>query len=294
MASFADTLHRGGTLRGVLLMTLAGAFFAAMHSGIKYTAGEIHPIEIAFFRAFLSLPMLLPVVWRLGFRSMWPRRPGLMLTRGLLQSVSMMAWFSALALIPLAEATALNFTVPVITAAAAVFVYREAPRPHRWIAIALGFAGALIVIRPGFQVINDGTLLVLAAAVSLTFARLIVKTLLKTESNAAVVAWLGLVVSPVTFVASLFVWTWPTPEQFALLVFIAAMGTGGHLCWNQAYRDADIAAVEPLTFVRLIFAALFGYLLFAEVPTLWTWLGAGTIIAGATLLAVKERKPAAP
>ena len=114
------------------------------------------------------------------------------------------------------------------------------------------------------------------------------KSLARTEGTATIVAYMSLLMTPITLIPALFVWQWPTAGQFALLAAIGGLGSLGHLCFVQAYKFADVSVVEPVIFTRLIWAALIGFLLFGEVPGVWVWIGGGTIVAATSYIARRE------
>ena len=146
----------------------------------------------------------------------------------------------------------------------------------------------LTILRPGFEEIGLGAAAVLLSAVLVTASKLIAKTLTRTESPTAIVAWLTLLMIPVTAVPAAFVWQTPTASQLLMLLGIGALGSCGHLCLVHAYRLADVGLVEPLVFFRLVWAALLGFLIFAEIPDAWVWIGGLLIVAATTWLARRE------
>ncbi|MHA1570982.1 MAG: DMT family transporter, partial [Alphaproteobacteria bacterium] len=208
--------------------------------------------------------------------------------RSLLAMVAMTAWFYGLSQMPLAEATALSFTTPLFSSIAAVLLLGEVMRARRWTATAIGFLGALIILRPGFTEITSATYLVLGAALLMAVSQTIVKQLTKTDHPNAIVFWLAFLLTPISAVPAWFAWQAPTMTQLMWLVALGAVATLGHQALVRSFRVADITAVMPLDFTRLPFAALIGYLAFAELPDMWTWIGAGVIVASSVYIAHRE------
>lgn len=275
-------------LAAVLLMLAASLALASMHGSVRFVSAGLHPFEIAFFRNVFGFCVLIPWLARIGVAAFATRKLPLHLVRGVLNGGSMLMWFLGLSLIPLAEATALSLASPLIATAGAILFLGEPVRGHRWLGLGLGVAGMLTILRPGFEEIGLGAAAVLLSAVLVTASKLIAKTLTRTESPTAIVAWLTLLMIPVTAVPAAFVWQTPTGLQLLMLLGIGALGSCGHLCLVHAYRLADVGLVEPLVFFRLVWAALLGFLIFAEIPDAWVWIGGLLIVAATTWLARRE------
>ena len=275
-------------LAAVLLMLAASLALASMHGSVRFVSADLHPFEIAFFRNVFGFCVLIPWLARIGVAAFATRKLPLHLVRGVLNGGSMLMWFLGLSLIPLAEATALSLASPLIATAGAILFLGEPVRGHRWLGLGLGVAGMLTILRPGFEEIGLGAAAVLLSAVLVTASKLIAKTLTRTESPTAIVAWLTLLMIPVTAVPAAFVWQTPTASQLLMLLGIGALGSCGHLCLVHAYRLADVGLVEPLVFFRLVWAALLGFLIFAEIPDAWVWIGGLLIVAATTWLARRE------
>ncbi len=285
-------LHALGERRpafcGIALIVIGSAFFAAMHAGVRFVSAEIHPFEIAFFRNVFGFMVFTPMLARSGLKLLHTRRIGAHVGRGAINSFSMLAWFTALSLIPLADATALALTGPLFVTLGAVFFLGETVRPGRWVALGVGAIGTIVIIRPGFEEVSLGALLVLFTAFSVSGSKLIAKSLTRTDPTVTIVAYLTLTMMPITLVAALFVWRWPSLAELAWLAAIGVVGSCGHLCMVKAYKFADVSAVEPITFTRLIWAALIGYLVFAELPDFGVWIGGGMIVAATSYIAHRE------
>ena len=277
-------------LRGILLIVLASALFATMHNTIRFVTQQgIHPFEVAFFRTFFGLLVFIPIIARTGLVMLLrTERFPLHVGRAFLNSTSMLSWMSALALMPVADATAVSLVGPVFVAILAMMFLGERVGPIRWLGIGFAIAGGLVVVRPGFAEISSGVWLVLLSAVAVSNSKMIAKILTRTESPATIVAYLTILMTPITLVPALFYWQTPTIEQTAYLVVIGILGSLGHLLFVQAYKLADISLVEPAMFMRMVWAAVIGFVLFSEFPDMWTWIGAAVIVVGTTLLARPE------
>ena len=200
----------------------------------------------------------------------------------------MLIWFTALSLIPLADATALALTGPLFVTLGAILTFSERVGPWRWAALIVGAIGALMVIRPGFEAVNLGALLTIAATATAAVSKLCAKSLTKTEDPATIAAYVQFLMTPITLVAALFYWQWPTVEQLMGLIAIGTLGSLAHLFTAKAYAVADLSFAEPITFTRMIWATLFGYIVFSEVPDVWTWVGAFTIVSATSIISYRE------
>lgn len=277
------------TIVAAAFMVLAGALFASMHGTVRMISFDLHPFVIAFFRNLFGFLTLVPLLLHGGPALFKTGRFGLHLCRSGINSLSMLAWFTALSMIPLADATTLNLTGPMFVTLGAIVAFGERVRFWRWTALGLGTLGALMVIRPGFEAINIGAILAIGSTALAAISKLMSKSLTRTDDPTTIAAYVQFLMTPVTLVVALFVWQWPTLEQFVGLVAIGVMGSLGHLFTAKAYSLADISFAEPLSFTRMIFATVFGYVAFSEIPDAWTWAGAITILVSATIISYRER-----
>lgn len=275
-------------LRGVLLAIAASAFFASMHNAIRWVTNDLHPFQVAFFRNLFGVLFLLPWFGALGISTLRTKRLGAHALRATVNAASMLAWFTALSLIPVAEATSLALVGPIFVAGGAISFLGERITRRRWLGIGIAIAGALVIIRPGMSSLGAATWLVLAATICVSISKLIAKALARTDSTPAIVAYLTFFMMPITLIPALFVWRWPSLRLLGLLALIGTFGSTGHLLFIRAYKLADVSLVEPVMFTRMAWAALIGWLLFAELPDGWTWIGAAIIVVGTTYLARRE------
>lgn len=268
--------------KAALLMVAGAAMFAVMNGVVRLAADWVPPLQLAFFRCFFSLIVMLPWIARYGISSLKTQRIKLYSIRAGLAAVSMLCWFTAVTKIPLAEATALSFTGPLFATAGAALILRETVGWRRWSAVAVGFIGVLIVMRPGAASLSTGAMLALTSAVMAAAGMLMVKSLARTEPAPAIVAYMMIYLTPLTLIPALAVWVWPPLEILPLLLVLGVFGALAHLCLTRALAIADTSLVMPFDYLRLPAAAFIAYAMFTEVPTVWTWIG-GAIIALSTL-----------
>lgn len=286
----ADTAPPGTALRGILWMLLATIFFSAMHAGIRHASAGMHPFEIAFFRNLFGLFVVAPWFIRYGLAPLRTGALGLHLGRSVLNLVSMLAFFYALSITPLADVAALTFAAPIFATVLAIFFFRETVTIGRWAAILLGFAGTVVILRPGFQHVGLGPILAVSSAVVWAFALMIIKQIGRTDSSVTITSYMLVLLVPLSAIPAAFVWQWPTQNQLIWLVAIGMLGTTGHLFLNQAIKEAETHVVMPIDFVRLVWVAIIGYFAFNEFPDAFTWIGGIMIAAGGIYIAYGERK----
>jgi drug/metabolite transporter (DMT)-like permease len=282
-------------LRGIALMFVSTFFFAAMHGSIRYMSATIHPFEIALFRNVFALAVVLPWFYRYGIAPLRTQRFGLHALRAVFNIMAMLSFFYALSIAPLSEVTALGFTAPIFAPVLAALVLGEVVRARRWTAIGIGFLGTLIILRPGFEAIGLGQMLVLFSSMIWACALLVIKTLGRTDSSATIIAYMALLMIPLSLVPALFVWRWPDPVEWAWLIAIGVLGGIGQFCMTEALRQADTAVVMPFDFFKLVWVTAIAWLAFGESLDLYTWIGGAVIFASALYLAYRERAaPATP
>lgn len=247
-----------------------------------------HPFEITFFASLFSLILFVPWMVKVGRTALHTNRLGRHFIRGVCNSIGIMAWFWALTLMPLADAAALGLMAPLAATVAAMVFLGESVRLRRWLALGFGAAGALVIIRPGFQEVSLGVWLVIIMAVFSAFQRTLAKTLTRTESSSTSVVYLMMFQTPIALAVALPFWVTPLPNEWILLAGSGLLLGGAHFCFMQSVQLADVSALEPFNFVRLVFAAILGFLFFSEIPDVWTWTGGAMIIASTSYLARRE------
>lgn len=284
------TDSRPSNLRGIVLMLCATLLFTVMGVCARAASERIHPFEVVFFRLSVGVVLLLPLLVSHGLKPFHTQRFGLHLWRAILHVVEMLIYFTGLAMIQYAQVQALTFTTPLFASLLAVLILRERIAGRNVAALVVGFIGAMIVIRPGLVPVETGSLLILLSALGWAGVILVVKRLTVTDSSITITSWMIVLMSPLALVPALFVWVWPTWQEWVLLIVAGLAGTLGQLAVTQAFRVADTTAVLPFDFAKLIWAALLGFVVFGEVPTIWTWIGGTAIFACGFYLALRERR----
>ena len=268
----------------------AAAVLTAMHASVRHVSAELHPFEIAFFRNLFGLATMAPLAVRAGWPSLLSRQPRLQLVRSLFGIAAMTSWFYGLSVVPIAQATALSFTAVIFGSIGAVLLLGERMRLRRWSAVAVGFAGVLIILRPGVAEVDPGALVVLLSAVCWATALLLVKKLAVTDSTVCIVTWNSVLLTALSLPVALPVWVWPDAAALLWLGLIGVLATIGHLAMTAAFRAAEATVVFPMDYTRLLWASLIGYLAFGEIPDAWTWVGGTVIFASTSYIAAREAR----
>ncbi len=279
-------------LRGMVAMLGSAMTISSMNGVVHHLTGAMHAFEIAFFRQFFGLIFICAMFLRGGLQPLYTRKFKLHALRAVLNAIALTTYFIALGLEPLAKVVGLGFTAPLFATLGAAFFLGEKMDMRRWMALALGVLGAVIIIRPGFEVISLGAMMVLLSNVAWACALVVIKILARTESSVTITAYTALLMMPITLVCALFVWQWPSAEQLYWLIAIGIGGTFAQLCLSQAFREADATLVLPMDFTKFVWVGLIGYFFFAEVPGMWTVFGAVIICSGVLYNAYHERSAA--
>ena len=273
----------------VLFMVLSGIFATSMHCLIRFATEDNHPFEVAFFRTIFVLLIFLPFVAKNGFKTLKPNNIKLQSYRAIIGSVAMLCMFYGLSITELAKATALMFTVPIFATILAIIFLKEVVGIRRWSAMFVGFFGALIVLRPDIE-LGFGPLLILCGSLMWSSSVLMAKKLTQTDSTLSITFWQAAGLIPATFVLATQVWEWPNLNQLFMFLLIAIAGTLTHWFLNEALKRAEISALLPLDYLRLIWSVSLGFIFFNEIPPAGLWLGAALILGASTYIGVRQVK----
>lgn len=271
-------------------MFVATICFSIMHALIRYMSVELHPFQLAFFRCAFGLLVVIPWFIRYGVAPLRTKRLNLHVFRGCINVVAMLAGFYALSITPLADVAALSFTAPIFATLLAIVFLREVVGIRRWCAILFGFFGTLVVLKPGFEMMSDGQLLVVLSALLWACALIIIKILARTESSITIITYYVLLMAPLSAIPAALVWIAPTIQQVIIMAVMGVLGTFGQLLMTEALKEGDTNVVMPLDFFKMIWAVLLGFFIFGEVPGLSTWFGGAMIFGSITYIAYREHK----
>jgi drug/metabolite transporter (DMT)-like permease len=277
-------------LQAMGFMALAALGVALVTLLVRLAADDgLHPFVVAFFRNLVGLTFLLPIAWRAGDRSLRTDRLPLHALRGVLQTFAMLGWFYGLTLTSMATVAALGFTAPLFATLLAIVLLREQVGWRRWAGLVAGFAGTLVILRPGADVVSTGALFVVGSAFCWGAVMIVLRLLGRTETSLTSTVYAGFFLVPFTFVPALFVWRWPTPSELLLLLIVGVVASGVQLCVAEAFKRGEATAVLPVDFTKLVWGALLGFVVFAEVPDVATLAGGTLIFAAVVYVAYRER-----
>ena len=276
-----------GLLRAVIFMVIGGVSIALMQASVKLISFELHPFIITLYRAGLVFVVLLPILFWRGRAVFNTSSIRLQVVRGGIGGLGMLCVFTGLSMISLAEVTVLLFTVPIFATLLSIVFLSEKVGVRRWTAIFVGFLGILIIARPQGSV-STGHLFILCAALSWSTSILIAKKLTEKDTVISITFWQAMGCVPLAFIASLFVWELPSFVQLGALLGIAALGTVGHAMLYAALKVGQVSVILPLDYIRIIWSAGLGFILFGQLPTLHLYAGSLLIIASTAFLSYRE------
>lgn len=261
-------------------MLTAVTLWTGVAIGVRTLEGRVPVTDLSFYRALTTVVIMLPLVLRAGRNGHGrPMRNVFhwFALRGLLLFLAQSAYYFALTYLPIAEATVLNGTTPIFIAMLAGLFLGERIAAIRWIAIAMGFVGILIILRPGAAVIQVATVMALASAVIFACASAINKFLSRSEPASRIVGWTNVMVACFALIPFLYGGFVPAWSDVAWVAGIAIVGTGAQYSLARGIAAADASFAGPFEFLRVPFAAFAGLILFSEWPDMWVWIGTGVV-----------------
>jgi drug/metabolite transporter (DMT)-like permease len=268
-------------IQAAIWVALSGFTFTVSIAAVRAVTVELHVMEAVFFRSIFGIAFMLPWLVRNGARSaLGTSRLGLFAIRGCLAYFVTLLYFMAAGMMPIADLTSITFTRPIFGTIAAIFVLSEIVGLRRWIAIIVGFIGMLIIVRPGFQVLNVGVIYILLGVIIQTANTMLVKILTRTEHPDTIAMYHAAFMLPLAVIPIFFVWQTPSVEMIGWLIVIGGFGILNQRMLARAFKIADASLVLALGYLRLPISALMGFFIFGEIPTIWVWIG-GAVIAGA-------------
>ena len=279
------------TLRGAMLIMTAVAMFVVLDTMSKYLS-RFYPVPVIVWARYVFHLLLVVVALgpRLGLDLVRTRRLRAQLVRGLLLAGASLFFVFAIQQMPLAETSSITFLAPVLVTLMAAFILKEKVEFARWLAVAGGFAGVLIIVRPGSGVFHWASLLPLGSATCFACYQILTRKLANLESPYTSIFYAGLVGSVIMSLALPYVWTAPLSLNHALLfVAIGIIGGASHLILIQAYDCAPASKLAPFSYTQLIWVMLSGYLVFGDFPDHWSLLGIAVIVASGIYIATHQR-----
>lgn len=293
-----STQNKPGT--AIALKLMAVFLFIVMAAMIKEATQSVPPGQAVFFRSLFAMPIILAWVWQSGDlrEALVPVNFMGHVWRGLFGTTAMALTFGGLALLPLPEVTAIGYATPMFTVILAAVMLGETVRLFRLSAVALGLVGVMIVLWPRLSVDLEtlgaagtlGALMVLGASMLRALVQIHIRTLVKSEHTAAIVFYFSLTATVLSLLSLPFGWIIPSPKDAMLLISAGLVGGVAQILITSSYRFGGASMLAPFDYASLIFAAIIGYFIFAEVPTLNMVAGAALVVLGGVLIIWRERQ----
>jgi drug/metabolite transporter (DMT)-like permease len=279
------------TLRGIVYILAAMAVLSTMDTLIKWLAAHFPVMQIYLFRALFALVPILAWVARSGsFRGLRTDRFLAHVWRSIFAIAALVLFIYALRSMPLTDAVAIGFSAPLMITALSSPLLGERVGGRRWAAVACGFVGVLVMIRPGTSLFDPVALIALVSAFSYALGIIAIRRLIRTESTPAMVFYLSINGAAVGFAAIPFGWVWPSWPQFLALLSVGLLGGIGQLLLTAAYRLAPVAVIAPFDYSAMLYVTILGYLVFGELPDATLLVGAAIVVVSGLVLVRGESR----
>jgi drug/metabolite transporter (DMT)-like permease len=275
-------------VQGALWLVSGGFIFTINGVVIRLLSEQVESVQTAFFRAFFSVLMLIPLMASGRVKPWRSKRLQGHFWRTAMGTTSMVLGFYAVSLLPLADVTALGFSQPLFSVCVAAVVLHEKVRWRRWTATIVGFIGVLVMVRPGAGTLQPGALIALLNAMTVALSILLVRRLSDSETPLMILTQFAIWSTLLLAVPAIWVWKWPNGWGWVLAVSVSASATVGQYFWVQAFKAGEMSAVAPFEYLRLPFAVFMGWLIWGQMPEIWTYVGAAIVIASALYIARRE------
>ena len=274
--------------RGFLIFVLAGVVFQCLNVAVKTLVHELPPMQVAWMRWIMGIVCITPFALASGPGAIHTRDLRLHGLRALFHSSGYALWYPAVGLIPLATTAALSFTGPLFVTVGAALFLGERVRGARWAGVLAGFAGVLVILRPGLVEPNPGVLLMLAAVPLIAGSNLVAKVAAGRDTPVQVVFWQTVLAAIFFTPFGLWVWQQPGAAHWLLALLAGFFGTLGYFLMTWAFRLLDISALQPLAFLAIVWASLFDIVFFGRTADAWTYVGAAIVVAASSVIVHRE------
>ncbi len=296
-----NDLREQQPVKAIIWMLITGFLFVGVTALVKHNGTRIPAAESAFLRYALGLVFLIPMIGQIRRAQLTPRQHKLFWARGISHTFGVALWFYAMARIPIADVTAMNYLAPIYVTIGAALFLGEKLAARRILAIVAALIGALIILRPGFREIGTGHLAMLIAAVVFAASYLIAKIMADETNPEVVVVMLSVTVTVGLAPLAAANWVTPTWQELGILFAVAALATAGHYTMSIAFAAAPVTVTQPVSFLQLVWAVLLGAIVFNEGIDPWVVLGGGVIVSAIGFITWREavlkrrlRTPAVP
>lgn len=278
--------------KGLLLMGLGMFLFSAVDTGAKFLTADLHPMQIVWTRQLGLLAGAFFLLATTGRAILRTHHPRLQVIRGVAAAGSASLFIFAVSYVPLADAVAVSFVAPFMVTVMGAVILKEPVGIRRWIAVILGFVGTLIVLRPGMGAVHPAAGLVIVAAALFAARQIISRAIADTDRTPTTIVYTALVGSAVLTLPLPFFWRTPTGQEALLLIGVAALAGVAEVAVIKALELAMAVVVAPVQYTLMIWGTFYGWLVFGQLPDLWTWVGTGIIIGTGVYMLQREHRAA--
>jgi drug/metabolite transporter (DMT)-like permease len=276
---------------GILLMIAAMMVVPLMDGVAKHLSASFPVVQVVWARYFFHLAVLLPVVlWRHGAYALVLRRPALQIVRGGFLLGSTMLFFAAIAIMPIADAIALVFVAPLMVTALSAVVLGEHVGIRRWTAVSVGFAGVMVIARPGLSTFHWGMVLALSAGATYALYSLATRKLSGSAPPLVTLTYTAFLGALCMSAVVPFFWVPPDPTGLSWMVLLGLIAAAGHFLIIKAFEHAEASLLAPLGYAEILMATVVGYFGFGDFPDPWTWLGVTIVIGSGVYVSLRERR----
>ncbi len=276
-------------IKSALWMLFASLNFALLNTLVKFLSSDYSLSQIIFFRSFFAIVFIFPWILNTGLPSLKTNSIKLQLVRSTLAVAAMYLWFFSISKIPLAEATAINFTAPIFGALCAIIFLKEKIRKRRFFAILFSIVGALTIIRPGFSDLNIYLLIAIIASLLMGMAAIFIKRLSMIDHPNSVVFYMPALLAIFSFIPCIIFWNQPSFLDLLLLISTGLTATLAHQGITRAFAKSEATYVLIFDYLRLPFTVIFAYYLFNEIPNIWIWIGSFIIFISSIYIINREK-----
>ena len=277
-------------LAGIFWMVITGFLFVGVTGVVRHVGTDLPAAEAAFLRYLLGLVFLIPMIGPIIRAHLSSRNLRIFALRGVAHTLGVTGWFFAMARIPIAEVTAMNYMAPIYVTIGAALFLGEALALRRILAIVAALIGALVILRPGFREISAGHIAMLLVAVAFGVSYLTAKSVSARQSAAVVVGMLSITVMIGLAPLAIAVWVTPTFEQMFWMFVVACLATAGHYTMTLGLAAAPVSVTQPVTFLQLVWAVLLGLIVFGEVIDGWVIFGGSIILVSISYMSWREAR----
>ncbi len=276
--------------RGITLVTLGSLMLVVMATVAKFLGSRLPAFELLAFRSGVGFLFLLPLFWRDPLEPLRTKRPLMHLTRGIFGSIGNFAFFWTITHMLLADSTALQFSRPLWTIPLAILILKENVGLNRILISLVGFAGVWMYARPFSDGFDPNAIVGAVGGLAAALVIISIKRLATSEPTRVIMFYYAFWNFVFVLGPAWYVWVTPTAQEWPLLILIGFLGIAGQGLITRGVQYGDATALAPLDYSRILYAALLGYLIFGEVPGLWSWIGMSLIVASSIYLVLSEKR----